>query len=61
MTYLQLSKLHPGDEIYWNDPDEGTCSRYYKIKNIELVPESQVALIQDEDGSYLECYFRELE
>lgn len=56
----ELKKLKPGDRVYWNDPDSGVCSRSYNIKFIEVTEESDIICIEDVDGSYLECYMREL-
>jgi hypothetical protein len=53
-----LLALGPEDEVYWNDPDKG-CSRFYKIKQIE-VRDDGVVIIEEEDGSLLECYAKEL-
>jgi hypothetical protein len=58
MRIAQVKKLHPGDEVFWNDPDEGTCSRIYKIRLIEV--NGNVVTIEDVDGSVLECFAREL-
>lgn len=61
MTIEEVRRLHRGDEVWWEDPDNGTCSRHYKILTIE-VPEHEegVITIEDEDGSVLECYADEL-
>jgi sortase (surface protein transpeptidase) len=58
MTYAEVKKLHSGDEVYWNDPDEGTASRVYKIRTIEVIGE--IVVITDSDGSHLECFAKEL-
>lgn len=66
MTRTQVLKLHPGDEVYWNDPDSGACSRYYRIQEIAVVPNMgacgrhTVVRIVDVDGSVLECFPEEL-
>jgi hypothetical protein len=54
-----MKKLKKGDKVYWNDPDEGACSRFYLIKNITIRPD--LVRIEDEDGSVLECPIEELE
>lgn len=58
MRINNVKKLHRGDEVYWNDPDKGTCSRILKILKIEVT--SNVVHITEEDGSEVECYAREL-
>jgi hypothetical protein len=52
-------QLHSGDEITWNDPDEGTCSRSGTILEIEYLDED-VAKITFTDGEYLEVLLEEL-
>jgi len=59
MTSEQAKKIHVGDEVFWNDPDEGACSRILKVLSIEVT--DNVAAIQDVDGSIVECFVEELE
>jgi len=35
MRQLYKKKYNVGDEVYWNDPDDGLCSGYYTV--IEVV------------------------
>ena len=58
MRLRDLKKLHSGDEVFWTDPDEGRCSRHYIIAEIEFV--GGIVKLTGKDGSYLECYAREL-
>ena len=37
MKIQDVKKLAPGDEVYYNDPDDGICSRFYIISKIEIV------------------------
>jgi hypothetical protein len=63
MTYEEAKQLHSGDEVYWNDPDAGVCSRYYRIQSIDVHPDDgpdTVVEIQDIDGSFIECFLKEL-
>lgn len=60
MKMRELNKLKPGDRVYWNDPDQGVCSRFYLIKNIEVTDDSDDVCIEEPDGSFLECYSHEL-
>lgn len=63
MTLEQAKKLHSGDEVFWNDPDNGACSRHYVINQIwfeEGDPGEEVVIIQEEDGSVLSCFAEEL-
>lgn len=59
MTREQVESLHPGDLVFWNDPDEEICSRFYTIQSIELVDDN-VVRITDVSGDELECYIDEL-
>lgn len=56
---MNAMKLRPGDTVFWTDPDDGACSRLYKIKAIEHRDDDTVK-ITDIDGSVLECYEAEL-
>jgi hypothetical protein len=58
MTIQQAIKLHPNDEVFWNDPDNGLCSRHYLIAEIDI--QDGIVRITEKDGSYLECSPREL-
>ena len=58
MTMLSASKLQPGDEVYWLDPDEGECSDYYMISNIEI--DDDICKITDDRGRYIEVYYWEI-
>lgn len=58
MTKDEAAKLQPGDEVYWTDPDEGACSRVYRIRTIEI--QGDVVVITEPDGSFLECFAEEL-
>lgn len=63
MTKEEVLKLQSGDEIYWNDSDEDSCSRIYKINTIECIDsgdEDPIVLITEQDGSVLQCYASEL-
>ena len=58
MTIQQAIQLQPGDEVFWNDPHDGICSRLYYIQEIDI--EDGVVKITDPDGDYLECGAHEL-
>ena len=72
MTLDQVSQLHAGDEVFWNDPDESLVlgegphhlkrtSRYYTIASIKIENDlDEVVLITDFDGSELQCFAHEL-
>jgi len=51
-------QLHSGDEVYWNDPDEGRCSRHLTIQSITF--KGDVIVIVDQEGQTLECFAHEL-
>tara|TARA_R110000744_G_scaffold21674_1_gene55928 strand:- start:92 stop:253 length:162 start_codon:yes stop_codon:yes gene_type:complete len=49
-------KYHFGDEVYWNDPDNGVCSgigKFIEYKNQEIA-------IVEKDGVSIEVYAGEL-
>lgn len=58
MTMRQVRKLHQGDEVFWEDPDEGTCSKTIVIKEISI--KGDIVSITGRDGADLECFAREL-
>lgn len=60
MTRKEAQSLHPGDEVFWNDPDDGKCSRTYHIRTIEVLAQSDIVIIHGYDGSSLECFASEL-
>lgn len=60
MTLNEVRKLHPGDKVYWNDLDGGTCSRVIKIQSIEIRKSCKTVILTDVDGSALECFASEL-
>jgi hypothetical protein len=56
--------LQSGDEVCWNDPDDGTCSRTLVIGSVEYHgelgdPECIIRLTAD-DGWFVECFANEL-
>jgi hypothetical protein len=60
MKIADVKKLQPGDEVFWNDPDDGKCSRHYTISKIEVRQTVQTVIIEDVDGDTLECFASEL-
>lgn len=61
MNRKQVKALHNGDEVFWNDPAEGTCSKYITIQSIWVGDGSDpIVKITGKDGSDLECWAHEL-
>lgn len=58
MNLLYVRKLHPGDQVKWNDPDDGKCSCVITIECIEI--NGDVCRIWADDGEYIECLAEEL-
>jgi len=58
MTLKEVKTIREGDEIFWNDPDNGLCSRTYKVQSIEI--NGNIITITDPDGAVLECFANEL-
>jgi hypothetical protein len=59
MKIKHIKQLHSGDQVFWTDPDNGTCSRHYTIGSIEYKGDGVIS-ITDKDGSSLECFAAEL-
>jgi hypothetical protein len=49
-------KFSVGDEVFWNDPDDGICSKYAKI--IEF--KSEFYVLVDRNGNSFEAFEHEL-
>ena len=49
-------KYSIGDEVFWNDPDEGTCSGYGKVTEVN----GEIYSIKKNDGGELEAFEHEL-
>jgi len=58
MTKEQIKNLHSGDEITWNDPDDGNCSKTAPLRKIEV--KGDMAKIYWLDGGYTEAFLSEL-
>jgi hypothetical protein len=58
MQLEEVLELQVGDQVFWNDPEDGLCSRFYTIAAIEI--EDDMVRIVDTDGSELECFAYEL-
>lgn len=59
MKTFELQKLKPGDKVFWNDPDNGACSRHIQITKIKILA-GGVVHISDNYGEVLECFKWEL-
>jgi hypothetical protein len=60
MNLNQVKQLHNGDEVFWNDPDHGACSRYIIIQSTTVEKGSDIISVYGKDGSYLQCFAHEL-
>jgi len=60
MKLEDIAALQSGDQVYWNDPDDGLCSRMYTIESITSHSETGVVTITEKDGSVIDAYFNEL-
>jgi hypothetical protein len=58
MNIKDIKNLCAGDEVFWEDPDNGKCSYSLIISDIEI--DGDVIKIIDKDGGYLECFANEL-
>jgi hypothetical protein len=55
---MKMNNLLAGDEVYWNDPDEGTCSGHGTFVRY-LDGEQTTALIKKDDVE-IEVFIQEL-
>ena len=53
------SMYQVGDEVYWNDPDDGACSRYGTIKGVKFLSSGGDTIYVLNDGT--EVFEHELE
>ena len=60
MIIEEVKNLQKGDEVHWEDPDKGLCSRYIIIQDIEISEDNKIVKIWGKDGDYLECFPCEL-
>jgi len=49
-------KYEIGDEVYWNDPDEGICSGYGEVTEVN----GEIYSIKKHDGGEVEAFKDEL-
>jgi len=59
MKIADIKQLKRGDKVFWNDPDNGACSRIYDIDTIQIVNPEMVRILED-GASELECPPKEL-
>lgn len=57
---LQAGQLRPGDEVKWNDPDDGICSRTIRIQSMMWTGPDSI-MLTDSDGDDIEVWITELE
>ena len=60
MNVEDIKELHNGDEVFWNDPDNGACSRHITIQKITIEEGRDIVSIYGKDGDYLQCFDHEL-
>lgn len=58
MEIKEIKKLSSGDEVFWNDPDEGICSRILNISQIKI--RGDIVCITETNGNYIEVFCVEL-
>ncbi len=49
-------KYKVGDKVFWADPDDGVCSGYGKVTEVN----GEIHSIKKDDGGELEAYEHEL-
>lgn len=60
MQIDDILKLHKGDQIRWNDPDNDLCSRVITIGSIEYNEDTDIIRIIDIDGGIVDAFNEEL-
>jgi len=61
MSNIFIKHLQPGDEVTWNDPDDGICNHTGIISEIEYFGEGDShARITMQDGWHAEVMLKEL-
>jgi hypothetical protein len=61
MTREQVDALQTDDQVYWNDPDGGLCSRIVAIQEIRWIDDEHDAVrINTKEGDCLEAFITEL-
>ncbi len=60
MTLDQVLELRHGDQVFWNDPDNGLCSGALTIGDISVNVETLVVTITDIMGDDIQCFPDEL-
>jgi hypothetical protein len=54
------TRLRTGDEVTWNDPDNGTCTRTDIIASIRYIGDGESAVITWANGDVVEVFMDEL-
>ena len=60
MTIEQALELKHGDQVHWQDPDNGLCSGTLTIGDISVDCETGAIVITDITGDDIECWPEEL-
>jgi hypothetical protein len=60
MTIDQVRKLQPGNNIRWNDPDHGLCSRDIVVKSFTIEEGDDIISLYGQEDDYLQCFAHEL-
>lgn len=58
MSIEEVKKLREGDTVYWNDPDDGACSRMITVQTVAV--QLDTVFITGKDGYKLVCLAEEL-
>lgn len=60
MTISQVLELKHGDQVHWQDPDNGLCSGILTIGDISVNVETGAVTITDIMGNDIQCWPEEL-
>lgn len=57
MRKFKKIKYYQGDDVYWNDPDNGECSGLYRIAQ---VVDCDILLLERDDGTQWQVFTSEI-
>jgi len=58
MTTMWKSNLDKGDEVFWEDPDDGKCSGLYTV--LRNHKSSKILELENDSGSYVQVFWSEV-
>ena len=59
-TMIDPNKIVQGDCLYWEDPDNSSCSKFFVVKSIRYNEDSKMITIETDEGDVFDCFAEEL-